>query len=732
MTAGTLASAPAAGAAAPAVVSVSAAAVSSASASADEVIAFPKASQIVSSGETGFLSKSADGEYRWTRYADGTSTVLASAGGPALGAASDVVVTQTGDHVVQIRDMATGAAPVEVPLVGLGGGVNIAIGAVGATVLTSAHTVTGTEVLHVLSHDADGTLLNRVVTGMPADATRIVMRSAIPGTALVSYVSDAKPRYAVVDLATYAVVERYENPSPARTSPHLALSATHVAWVEQMPPLYGNPQPVVVVADRKRPGVTQRFSAGTASEVRVGLTGSWVVFEFGKDTASGADRHPLVARSLAGAPDKELLEHATSLTGAPDGTLLVRGGSLAEGEAEGLYRVTAREGEVDRRLVAGSGEVTQLSVTGYDVPEVVDLDKNRPAVFTFDVDRPNVAVHMIISPPGQIDHYSYMWQGNGSCGGTSGSLCVRWDGSYDYGTGDYGSSGTASNGLYEWKAEVRPTDGVGESVELRGTFTVTRAPRPHDWTKNAVPDLLSVNAAGELVRNDDTTGWDSRWGTGWGVYDRVSVPGDLGGTDQPDVVARDRSGYLWLYQGGMADQPLSARTRIGTGWQIYDKIAGGSDVNADGEPDLLATDKAGVLWLYPGTGNVNAPFSARKKVGTGWGVYNLITATGNIAGAPAGDLVARDKDGVLWQYLGKGDGTFAPRTRIGGGWNAYSRILALGDLDNDGLNDLMAYVRTPSDPNKNVYVYKGTGAWSAPFGPRTAKWAAAHDARLVF
>ncbi|WP_234439294.1 MULTISPECIES: FG-GAP-like repeat-containing protein [Streptomyces] len=731
VTAGTLASAPVAGAASPAAVSASAATATS-TVSADEVIAFPKTSQIVSSGETGFLSKSDVGEYRWTRYADGTSTVLASAGGPALGAASDVVVTQTGDHVVQIRDMATGAAPVEVPLVGLGGGVNIAIGAVGSTVLTSAHTVTGTEVLHVLSHDADGTLLNRVVTGIPSDATRITMRSAIPGTALVSYVSGTRTWYAVVDLATYAVVETYENPSPARTSPSPALSATHVAWVEQTPPRYGYPQPVVVVADRRRPGVTQRFSAGIASEVTVGLTGSWVVFEFGEDVAPGADRHPLVARSLTGAPGKELLEHATSLTGAPDGTLLVRGGSLVEGEAEGLYRVTAGEGEVGRQLVARSGEVTQLSVTGYDVPEVVDLDKNRPAVFTFDVDRPNVAVHMIISPPGQIDHYSYMWRGNGSSS-TLGSLRVRWDGSYDYGTGDYGSSGTASNGLYEWKAEVWPTDGVGKAVELRGTFTVTRAPRPHDWTANAVPDLLSINAAGELIHNEDVTGWDSRWGTGWSIYDRASVPGDLGGTTAPDVVARDRSGYLWLYQGvGTSGNWLSARTRIGTGWQIYDKLVGGSDVNADGKADLLATDKSGVLWLYPGTGNVNTPFGARKKVGTGWGVYNEITATGNIAGAPAGDLVARDKDGVLWQYLGKGDGTFAPRTRIGGGWNAYSRIVAIGDLDNDGHNDLMAYVRTPSDPNKNVYVYKGTGSWSAPFGPRTAKSAAARDARLVF
>ncbi|MGJ7420712.1 FG-GAP repeat domain-containing protein, partial [Streptomyces cinereoruber] len=105
---------------------------------------------------------------------------------------------------------------------------------------------------------------------------------------------------------------------------------------------------------------------------------------------------------------------------------------------------------------------------------------------------------------------------------------------------------------------------------------------------------------------------------------------------------------------------------VGGGWQVYDRLAGGSDLNGDGRADLVATDKAGDLWLYKGTGNASAPFAARTKIGFGWGIYNQITAVGNIAGAAAGDLVARDKDGVLWLYLGKGDGTFAARTKIGG------------------------------------------------------------------
>ncbi|MFJ5834214.1 FG-GAP repeat domain-containing protein [Streptomyces sp. NPDC093089] len=84
-----------------------------------------------------------------------------------------------------------------------------------------------------------------------------------------------------------------------------------------------------------------------------------------------------------------------------------------------------------------------------------------------------------------------------------------------------------------------------------------------------------------------------------------------------------------------------------------------------------------------------------------------------MAGAPAGDLVARDRSGVLWLYLGKGDGTFAPRTRISDGWGPY-RIIAPGDVDGDGRNDL---VTIPDSDSTNTYMrfYYGTGQWRTPF-----------------
>ncbi|WP_370531525.1 FG-GAP repeat domain-containing protein [Streptomyces hydrogenans] len=91
------------------------------------------------------------------------------------------------------------------------------------------------------------------------------------------------------------------------------------------------------------------------------------------------------------------------------------------------------------------------------------------------------------------------------------------------------------------------------------------------------------------------------------------------------------------------------------------------------------------------------------------GTARLSTAVGNIAGASGGDLVARDKDGVLWLYLGKEDGAFAARREIGGGLQAFSQLVGAGDVDSDGRPDLVAYGAG------GTYVHRSTGSLTSPF-----------------
>ncbi|MEU5437281.1 FG-GAP-like repeat-containing protein [Streptomyces sp. NPDC020719] len=91
---------------------------------------------------------------------------------------------------------------------------------------------------------------------------------------------------------------------------------------------------------------------------------------------------------------------------------------------------------------------------------------------------------------------------------------------------------------------------------------------------------------------------------------------------------------------------------------------------------MVARDKAGVLWLYTGTGDRNNPFNPRVKIGGGWNTYNRILSVGDLDNDGRTDLVARGNDGTLWRYSGNGNATdpFDNRVKIGWGYNIYNLI----------------------------------------------------------
>ncbi|TVL92811.1 VCBS repeat-containing protein [Streptomyces sp. SAJ15] len=189
------------------------------------------------------------------------------------------------------------------------------------------------------------------------------------------------------------------------------------------------------------------------------------------------------------------------------------------------------------------------------------------------------------------------------------------------------------------------------------------------------------NLDGTYTRTSDGalryTGYnaDTDLGRGWDTYDVLLSPGDLGGAKEADVLARDGSGTLWLFLA-KGDGSLSARKKVGTGWGQFTQIAGQHDLSGDGRADIVARDKAGVLWLYKGTGDYKRPFTARTKIGGGWNQFDRILSTGDLDIDEKGraDLVARDKAGALWLYKGTGNASapFTAKVKIGdSGWNAY-------------------------------------------------------------
>ncbi|MFB6632334.1 FG-GAP repeat domain-containing protein [Streptomyces sp. NPDC056362] len=181
---------------------------------------------------------------------------------------------------------------------------------------------------------------------------------------------------------------------------------------------------------------------------------------------------------------------------------------------------------------------------------------------------------------------------------------------------------------------------------------------------------------------------------------------------QTDNNADGHADGLWFVEGGrlayMAYE--GAPIDIGGGWGSYTKVFSASNTGGGAADDLFARDSSGVLWHYLGYGN--GKLTQRYRVGQGWNAYSQITGKGDLTNDGKADIVARDTYGVLWLYKGTGDykAPFAARTRIGGGWNTFNNLVSVGDLNFDGIADLVA-----RDGAGALWLYKGTGNAAAPF-----------------
>ncbi|WP_042428797.1 PKD domain-containing protein, partial [Streptacidiphilus anmyonensis] len=70
-----------------------------------------------------------------------------------------------------------------------------------------------------------------------------------------------------------------------------------------------------------------------------------------------------------------------------------------------------------------------------------------------------------------------------------------------------------------------------------------------------------------------------------------------------NLLARDSAGNLWQYESyGYYGGELMSPAKIGGGWNIYNTIVSLNGQRADATGDMVARDASGVLWLYQGTG----------------------------------------------------------------------------------------------------------------------------------
>ncbi|MFB7834772.1 FG-GAP repeat domain-containing protein [Streptomyces sp. NPDC056056] len=659
--------------------------------------------QLHGGGSTGFLtwSDSSDGvntTWQWRRSADGIATTLPKGGpdytNPMAATDSDLVAVQTGETAYRLLDMA-GGQPVDLDTSSVGAGADLWQVARDTLVMTRSRNS-----VHLVSKPGD-TVVHRQVQGLPADASIRNIKYSPSGILAVQYQGSTGQHLAVVDLATAKVVEDRAVPRFYLNS-DVAVSATHLAWSERDP----DGSVTLVTALRGTAGSTRHTSFETGGAyVPVSLLGDWVL--------SGLTEQDLTAFSLKdGTPTIDLLGNTWEMVGSGD-DLLAQGIDPEHGD--GLYRIALdADGRPAVTQVATNGARTPIAVVNEQVPATAGFGTaGSTAELSWKLNRGDVKVTLLLTHKAT----GKTWTADKRLLGANTEAAFTWDGAFANGT-------AAHNGAYEWRITVTPLNSPTGQVERTGTLQVDSGTAPHDYSDSGSPDLLVREGSGRLASYDvrqlasapEATPERTERGGGWSVYDRLLSAGNLDASPYADLLARDGQGVLWLYSG--TGQSLAPRVRVGSGWGIYTTFAAGSDLTGDGRPDLVATDTAGVLWLYKATGDAAKPFEARVRVGGGWNTYDLLTAPGDIGGAKSGDLLARDKDGVLWLYLGKGDGTFAARSKVGGGWNGFRAVVNIGDVDRDGRADLVAE-RGSSDVS-TLTVYKGTGDWKAPFGAGAA------------
>ncbi|MCX4984134.1 VCBS repeat-containing protein [Streptomyces sp. NBC_00572] len=222
--------------------------------------------------------------------------------------------------------------------------------------------------------------------------------------------------------------------------------------------------------------------------------------------------------------------------------------------------------------------------------------------------------------------------------------------------------------------------------------------------------LYGVNSAGTIWGYQPVGGGTiqrlaDNSGTGWNSHKHFSqadMDGD-GGSD----------GFYAVRNGRLNYAEVGAPRDLGGGWGAYNKIISAANTGGGVADDLLARDSSGVLWHYLGYGN--GGLTQRYRVGSGWNAYTQIAGKGDVSGDGRADVVARDRSGVLWLYKGTGNykSPFTTRTRIGSGWNGYNLIASSGDLNFDSRADLVA-----RDSAGALWLYKGTGNPSSPYTGR--------------
>ena len=147
---------------------------------------------------------------------------------------------------------------------------------------------------------------------------------------------------------------------------------------------------------------------------------------------------------------------------------------------------------------------------------------------------------------------------------------------------------------------------------------------------------------------------DAAAGLDW----HIAATGDFNGDNRTDILWRNDNGDLfdWLSQpgGGFASNSVNSYVHIDTSWQVV----GSGDFNGDGRDDILWRDNTGRVtdWLGQANGGFVTNFAnADANAGLRW----QIVSTGDFNGDGRDDILWRNDNGDLTDWLGQANGGFS-------------------------------------------------------------------------